>query len=40
VLGKPSGIYVHTPSGSATEEYVKQYGGVYVVHDYDEGIET
>lgn len=35
VFGKPSGIYVHTPTGSATEEYVKQYGGIYVVNDYN-----
>lgn len=36
IFGKPSGIYVHTPSGSAAEEYMKQYSGVHVVNDYDE----
>ena len=30
---KPSGIYVHTPAGSAAEEYMKQYSGVHVVHE-------
>ena len=35
--GKPSGVYVHTPAGSAVEAYVKEhYSGVYVVNDYPE----
>jgi hypothetical protein len=33
---KPSGVYVHTPAGSAAEEYMKQYGGVCIVNDYGE----
>lgn len=34
---KPSGIYVHTPAGSAAEVYMKKhYSGVYVENDYPE----
>ena len=40
VFGKPSGLYVHTPAGSPAEEYMKQYSGVYIVHDYDESTGT
>ena len=32
-----SKIYVHTPSGSPAEEYMKKYNGVYVVNDYPAG---
>lgn len=35
--GKPVGIYVHTPAGSAAEDYMKEhYTGVYVANDYPE----
>lgn len=37
VFEKPQGIYLHTPSGSAAEEYVKPYGGISVVNDYNGG---
>ena len=30
---KPSGIYVHTPTGSAAAKYMEQYGGVYVTNN-------
>ena len=34
---KPSGIYVHTPAGSAAEAYMKEhYSGVYVANDFPE----
>ena len=34
---KPSGIYVHTPAGSAAEVYMKEhYSGVYVANDFPE----
>ena len=33
---KVEGVYVHTPSGSAAEEYMKEFGGIYVVNDYAE----
>ncbi len=29
----PSGVYVHTPAGSAAEKYMERYDGVAVVHD-------
>lgn len=31
---KAEGIYVHTPAGSAAEEYMKDYSGIYVSNDY------
>ena len=30
---RPSGVYVYTPAGSAAEEHMKNYNGVYVSHD-------
>ena len=33
---KPQGVIVHTPDGSAAEDYMKQYSGVAVVNDYTE----
>ena len=33
---RPTGICVHTPAGSPTEEYMKRYSGVTVVNDYPE----
>ncbi len=33
---KANGVYVHTPSGSAAEESLKEYEGIYVINDYTE----
>ncbi len=33
---KANGVYVHTPSGSAAEEKLKEYVGIYVINDYTE----
>ncbi len=32
---KPSGVYVHTPAGSAAEAYMKRYSGVFAVTGED-----
>ena len=33
---KVEGLYVHTPSGSVAETYMKDFGGIFVSNDYTE----